>query len=185
MSNSLKPHGLQHGRLPYPSPSPAVCSNSCPLSQWCNSAISSSAIPPSHPLPFPSPSALSLYQHQNLFQWVSSHISWSKYWSISPSNAYSRLISLRIDWFDLLPVQGTLKNLLQHRSSKASIFWLSAFFMVQLSYLYMTTGKTVALTRQILVCKVMSLLFNMMSRLVIAFLTRSKHLLISSILSSK
>ena len=89
------------------------------------------------------------------------------------------LISFRIDWFDLLAVQGTLKSLLQHHSSKASIFWCSAFFMVQLSHLYMTTGKTIALTRQIFVVKVMSLLFNMLSRSVIAFLPRSKHLLIS------
>ena len=94
------------------------------------------AIQPSHPLSFPSPSALSLYQNQNLFQWISSCISWSKYWSfsfsISPSNEYLRLISLRIDWFDLLPVQGTLKSLLQHHSLKPSILWCSAFFMVQL-----------------------------------------------------
>ena len=111
------------------------------------------------------------------------HIRWPKYWSfsfsISPSNEYSGLISFRIDWFDLLTVQGTLKNLLQHCSSKASILWHSALFIVQLSHLYMTTGKTIALTRWTFVGKVMSLLFNMLSRLVIAFLPRSKHLLIS------
>ena len=110
-------------------------------------------------------------------------IRWPKYWSFSfstsPSNDYSGLISLRIDWLDLLAVQGTLKSLLQHHSSKASILWDSAFFMVQLSHPYMTTGKTIALTRQTFVCKLMSLLFNMLSRLVIAFLPRSKHLLIS------
>ena len=108
-------------------------------------------------------------------------IRWPKYWSFnfntSPSNEYSGLISFRMDWFDLLAVQGTLKSLLQHPSSKASILQHSAFFMVQLLHPYMTTGKTIALTRQILVSKVMSLLFNMLSRLVIAFLPRSKHLI--------
>ena len=99
--------------------------------------------------------------------------------SISPSNEYSGLISFRIDWFDLLAVQGTLKSLLQHNSSKASILWRSAFFTVQLSHPYMTTGKTIALTRWTFVDKVMSLLFNMLSRLVITFLPRSKRLLIS------
>ena len=99
--------------------------------------------------------------------------------SVIPSNEYSGLISFRIDWFDLLVVQGTLKSLLQHHSSKASILWCSAFFMVQLSYAYMTPGKTIALTRWIFVGKVMSLLFNMLSRFIIAFLPRSKCLLIS------
>ena len=104
-----------------------------------------------------------------------------KYWSfsISPSNEYSGLISFRIDWFDLLAVRGTLKSLFQHHSSKASILWCSAFFMVQLSHPYMTTGKTIVLTMLTFVSKVMSLLFNMLSRLVIAFLPRSKRLLIS------
>ena len=110
------------------------------------------------------------------------HIRWPKYWSfsfsISPSNKYSGLISFRMDWLDLLAVQGTLKSL-QHYSSKASILWCSAFFMVQLSHPYMTTGKTIALTIQSFVGKVMSLLFNMLSRLVIAFLPRDKCLLIS------
>ena len=110
-------------------------------------------------------------------------IRWPKYWSfsfkISPTNEHPRLVSLRIDWLDLLAVQGTLKSLLQHHSSKASIFRPSAFFIVQLSHPYMTTGKTVALTRWTFVDKVMSLLFNMLSRLVITFLPRSKHLLIS------
>ena len=108
---------------------------------------------------------------------------WPKYWSfsfnISPSNEHPGLISFRMDWFDLLAVQGTLKSLLQHHSSKASILWRSAFFTVQLSHPYMTTGKTIALTRWISVGKVMSLLFNMLSRLVITFLLRSKRLLIS------
>ena len=110
------------------------------------------------------------------------HIRWPKYWSfsfgLSPSNEYSRLISFRKDWLDLLAVQGTLRSLLQHHSSKASILWCSAFFIVQLSYPYMTTGKTIALTRRSFVGQVMSPLFNVLSRLVIAFLPRSKHLLI-------
>ena len=108
-------------------------------------------------------------------------IRWPKYWSfsfsISSSNEYSGLISFRMDWFDLLEVPGTLKSLLQHHSSKASFLWHSAFFIVQLSHPYMTTGKTIALTRQTFVGKVISLLFNMLSRLVIAFLQRSMHLL--------
>ena len=111
------------------------------------------------------------------------HIRWTKDWSfsfnISPSNEHPRLISFRMDWLDLLALQGTLKSLLQHHSSKASILQFSAFFIVQLSHPYMTTGKTIALTRLIFVDKVMSLLFNMLSRLVITFLQRSKRLLIS------
>ena len=111
------------------------------------------------------------------------HIRWSKYWSftfnISPSNEYSGLIFFRMDWLGLLDVQGTLKSLLQYHSSKASILWCWAFFIVQFSHSYMTTGKTIALTRWTFVDKVMSLLFNMLSRLVITFLPRSKHLLIS------
>ena len=108
-------------------------------------------------------------------------IRWPKYWSFSssPCNEYSGLISFRIDWFDLLSIQGTLESLFQHCSSKALILWHSAFFMVQFSYPYMTSGKTVALTRWTYAGKVMSLLFNMLSRLVIAFLPRSKRLLIS------
>ena len=111
------------------------------------------------------------------------HIRWPKYWSfnfhISPSNEHPGLISFRMDWLDLLAVQGTLKSLLQNHSSKVSIFWRSAFFTVQLSHPYMTTGKTIALTRWNSVGKVISLLFNMLSRLVITFLPRSKCLLIS------
>ena len=110
-------------------------------------------------------------------------IRWPKYWSfnfnISPSNKHSELLSFRMDWLDLLAVQRTLKSLLQHHSSKASILQCSAFFIVQLSHPYMTTGKTIALTRQTFVEKVMSLLFNLLSRLVRAFLPRSKDLLIS------
>ena len=133
-----------------------------------------------HPLLFP-PSIFHTF-------WVFSnesahHIGWPKYWSfsssISPSNEYPGLTSFRMDWLGLLAVQGTLKSLLQHHSSKASILQCSAFFIVQLWYLYVTTGKTIALTRQTFVGKVMSLLFNMHSRLVITFLPRSKRLLIS------
>ena len=108
------------------------------------------------------------------------HIRWPKYWSFSfstsLSNEYSGLTYFRIDWFDLLSLQGTLKSLLQHHSSRASIVWCSALLKVQLSHPYMTTGKTIVLTRWTFVSKVMSLLFNMLSRLVIAFLSRSKHL---------
>ena len=117
------------------------------------------------------------------------HIRWPKYWSfsfsISPSNEYSGLISFRMDWFDLPEVQGILKSLLQYHSTKASILQPSAFFIVQLSHPYMTTGKTIALTRQTFVGKVMSLLFSMLSRLIIAFLPRSKHLLISDFRAPK
>ena len=111
------------------------------------------------------------------------HIRWPKYWSfsfsLSPSNEHPGLISFRMDWLDLLAVQGTLKNLLQHHSSKTSILWCSAFFIIQLSHLYIITGNTIALTRWTFVDKAMSLLFNMFSRLVITFLPRSKCFLIS------
>ena len=142
----------------------------------------SDAIQPSHPLLSSSPSTFNLSQQQGLFKWVSSSHQVAKYWSfsfkISPSNEYSRLISFRMDWLDLLAVQGTLKSLLQHHSSKASILQCSAFFTIQFSHLHMTTGKTKALTIRTFIDKVMYLLFNM-SRLVIAFLSRSKRLLIS------
>ena len=124
-------------------------------------------IKPSHPLLPPSPPALNLSQYQGLFQESALHIRWPKYWSfsfsISPSNEYSGLIFFGIDWFDLLALQGTLKSLLQHHSSKASILQHLAFFMVQLSHLYMTSGKTIALTRQTFVRKMLSLLFNRLS----------------------
>uniref|UniRef100_A0AC11DC18 Uncharacterized protein n=1 Tax=Ovis aries TaxID=9940 RepID=A0AC11DC18_SHEEP len=143
----------------------------------------SDTIQPSHPLPPPSPLAFNLSQHQGLFQWVSSSYQVAKVLefqlSVSPSNEHPGLISFRMDWLDLLVVQRTLKSLLQHHSSKASILQCSAFFIVQLSHPYMTTGKTIALTRRTFVGKVTSLLFNMLSRLVIAFLPRSKRLLIS------
>ena len=125
----------------------------------------------------------SIFQHQGLFQWIILCIRWPKYWSfrfsISPSNEYSGLISFRIDWFDLLAVQETLKSLLQDNSSKASVLWCSAFFMDQFSHPYMMTGKGIALSRWAFAVKVMSLIFNMLSRSVIAFLPRSKCLLIS------
>ena len=143
----------------------------------------SDTIQPSHPLSSPSPPACNLFQHQGLFKWVGSSIRWPKYWnfsfSISPCNEYSGLISFRMDWLDLLDVQGTLKSLLHHHSLKAQILCGLAFFMDQLSHPYMTTGKTIALTIWTFVSKVMSLLFDLLSRFVIVFLPRSKHLLIS------
>ena len=141
----------------------------------------SDAIQPSPPLLSPSPPTFNLSQHQGLFQ-SALRMRWPKYWSfsfnISPSKEHPGLISLRMDWLDLLAVQGTLKSLLQHHSSKASILQCSAFFIVQLSHPYVTTGKTITLTRRTFVGKVMSLLFNMLSRLVITFLPRSKRLVI-------
>ena len=135
-------------------------------------------IQPFHPLSSPSPPAFNFSQHQGLFKWVSSLDQVAKYWSfsfsISTSNEYSGLISFRMDWLHLLAVQGTLKSLLQHHSSKASVLQCSPFFIVQLSHPYMTAGKTIALTRWTFVGKVMSLLVNMLSRLVITFLPKSK-----------
>ena len=175
MSNSLWPQGLQHTRPPRPSPTPGACSDSCPLSWWCHPTISSSVIPFS--------SAFNLSQNQGLFQSVSSSHQVPKVLELQLQyqsfNEYSGMISFKIDWFDLLAVQGTLKSLLQHHHSKTSILQHSALFIVQHSHLHMTTGKTTALTRWTFVGKVMSLLFNMLSRLVIAFLPRSKHLWIS------
>ena len=142
----------------------------------------SDAIQPSHPLSSASPPTFSLCQQISVFSIESALcIRWSTYWSFnfSPSSEYSGLISFRIDWFDFLAVQGTLKNLLQHHILKASVLRCSAFFIVHLSHLYMTTGKTIALTIRIFVSEVMSLFFNMLSRFVIAFLPRGKHLLIS------
>ena len=132
----------------------------------------------------PSPPALNLSQHIRVFSNEPAlHIRWPKYWNfsfnITPSKEHPGLISFRMNWLDVLAIQGTLKSLLQHHSSKASLLQCSAFFTVQLSHPYMTTGKTIALTRWIFVDKVMSLLFNILSRLVITFLPRSKRLLIS------
>ena len=142
----------------------------------------SDAIQPSYPLASPSPPAPNPSQHQSLFQWVKSSMRWPKYWSFSFSIASKDipgLISFRRDWLDLLVVQGTLKSLLQHHSSKASILRRSAFFTVQLSHPYMTTGKTIAWTIRTFVGKVIPMLLNMLFRLVITFLSRSKRLLIS------
>ena len=174
LSGSLWPHELQHARLPCSSPTPGAYSNSCSLSRWCHPAILSSVVPFS--------SCLQSFLASGSFP-MSLCIRWPKYWSfsfsISPSNKYSGLISFRINCLDLLAVQGTLKSLLQHHSSKASIHGYSAFFLVQLSHPYMTNGKTIVLIRYTFVGKAMSLLFNMLPRLVIAFLPRSKCLLIS------
>ena len=141
------------------------------------------AIKPSHPLLSPSWPALNLSSIRVFSNKSALSIRWPKFWSfnfnISPSNEHPGLISFRMDWLNLTAVQGTLKSLLQHHSSKASILWHSAFFIVQISHPYMTTDKTIDLTRWTFVDKVMSLLFNMLSRLVITFLPRSKHLLIS------
>ena len=154
MSNSLWPHGLQHARPPCPLPTPRMYSNSCSLSQWCHPTISSCRpllLPPSI---FPS---IKVFSNESVLC-----IRWPKYWSFSfsnsPSNEYSGLISFRRDWFDLLVVQRTLKSLLQHHSSKASILWHSAFLIVQLSHPYMTIVKTIALTRRTFAGKLMSLL---------------------------
>ena len=158
---TLQRRELQHTRPPCLSPSPGVYTNPYPLSQWCHPIISSSVIPFfSCPQSFP---ASGSFQMSQLF-------------SISPSNEHPGLISFRIDWLDLFAVQGTLKSLLQHHSSKASVLRHSAFFIVQLSHPYMTTGKTIALARWAFVGKVMSLLLNMLSRFVRVFLPRSKCL---------
>ena len=173
--NFLWPHQLQHARPPCPPPTLGEHPNPCPFSQWCHPTISSSVVPFSSPQSFPASGSFPVSQ---LFA-----SGGQKYWSfsfnISPSNEYPGLISFRMDWLDLLAVQGTLKSLLQHHSSKASILQRSAFFTVQLSHPYITTGKTIALSRRTFVGKVMSLVFNMLSRLVITFLSRSEHLLIS------
>ena len=169
MSDSLWPHESQHARPPCPSPTPH------PSSWWCHPAISSSVVPfSSCPQSLPASGSFPVSQ---LFAWGGQNIG-SFSFSISLSNEHSGLISFRMDWLDLLAVQGTLKSLLQHHSSKASILRRSAFFTVQLSHPYMTTGRTIALTRWTFVGKVMSLLLNMLSRLVITF-PRSKRLLIS------
>ena len=168
MSDSLQPHGLQYSRLPCPSPSPKGLLKLMPIK---------SVMPSNHlilcclllllPSIFPS---IRVFSNESVLC-----IRWPKYWSfsfsISPSNEYSGLISFRIDWFDLLAVQGTLKSLLQHHSSKASILRHSAFFIVQLSHPYATTGKSIALTRQVFVGKAMFLFFSMLSMLVIAAVT--------------
>ena len=163
MSNSLWPHESQHARSPCPSPTPGVYPNSSPSSRWCHSAVSSSVVPfSSCPQSLPESGSFPMSQ---LFAWGGQSTGVSASASVLPMNKHSGLISFRRDWLDLLAVQGTLKSLLQHHSSKESILRRSAFFTVQLSYPYMTTGKNIALTRRTFVDKVMSLLFNMLSRL--------------------
>ena len=156
LSNSLRPHGLQHSRLFCPLPTPGTYSNSCPSSRWCHPNISSSRPLLLLPSIFPS---IKVFSNESVLC-----IRWPKYWSfsfsISPSNEYLGLISFTMDCLDFLSVQETLRSLLQHQSSKASVLRHSAFFRVQLSHPYMTTGKTIALTRRTFVGKVMSLLSN-------------------------
>ena len=175
MSNSLQPHGLQHIRLFCPSLSPSLLKFtsilllilSDHLILWCALLVLHSTFP-----------SIRVFCNESALRMM-----WPEYWnfsfSISSSNKYSGLISFRVDWFDLLTVQGTVRSLFQHCNSEASILQLSAVFIVQLSHPYMTTVKTTALTRQTFVGKAMSLLFNMLSRFVIPFLSRSKRLLIS------
>ena len=161
MTDSLQPHESQHTRPPCPPPTPGVYSNSCPLSRWCHPAILSSVVPfSSFPQSLP---ASGSFQMSQLFARGGQSTGVSASTSVLPE--HPGLISFRMGWLDLLAVQGTLKRLLQHHSSKASILRYSAFFTVQLSYPYITTGKTIALTRWTFLGKVMSLLLNMLCRL--------------------
>ena len=174
MSDSLWPHESQHARPPCPSPTPGVHSDSRP------SSLPSSHLILCRPLLLlpPIPPSIRVFSNESTLC-----MRWPKYWSFSFSIISSKeipeLISFRMDWLDLLAVQGTLKSLLQHHSSKTSILLNSAYFIIQLSHPYMNTGETIALTRRTFVDKGMSLLFDMLSRLVITLLLRSKHLLIS------
>ena len=182
VSDSLPSHGLQHARLPCPSTTPGDYSNLCPLSQWCHTTLSSFVVPFSSCLQsFPASGSFPMGQ---FFTSGGLTIGVSASISVLPMNIQTELISFRMDWLDLLAVQRTLKNLLQHHSLKASILQCTAFFIVQLSHPYMTTGKTLALTRWTFVSKVMSLFFNTLPRFVIAFLPQSKRLLISWLQSS-
>ena len=175
---TLWPNGLQLARLPCPSPTPSAYSNSCSLSPWCHPTISSSFIPfSSHLQSFPASGSFPMSQ---FFISGGQSIGASASASVLPMKnqdwfllGLTGLISFRMDWLDLLAVQGTLNSLLQYHRSKASVLQHSAFFIVQLSYPYMTTGKTITLTRRTFVDKLMSLLLNMLSRLVITFLPRS------------
>ena len=167
LSDSLWPHELQHPRPPCPSPTPGVHPNPCPLSRWCHPAISSCC-----PLLLLS----SIFPSIRVFSNESAlYIKWPKYWSvsfsISPSSEHSGLTSFRMDWLEVLAVQGTLKSLRQHHSSKASILWCSAFFMIQLPHPYVTTGRKLASTIRAFVGKVRFLLFNTLSGFAIASLT--------------
>ena len=176
MSDSLRHHGLQHTRPPCPSSSPEVCPSSCPLHQWCHLAIlSSDALFSFWPQSFLASGTFPMSQ-----QFASDDRNTEALASISVlPRVYSGFISLKIDCFELLVVQGTFGSLLQHHSSKASILWCSAFFIVQLSQPYVTTGKTIALTMWTFVGRVKSMLFNKLFRFVITFLSRSNHHLIS------
>ena len=174
MTNSLWPHGQQHAKPPCPSPTPRLYPNSSPLIQMPYNHLILSCSLLLLPSIFPS---IRVFSNESVLC-----IRWPKYWSfsfnISPSNKYWGLISFRMDWFNLLTVQETLKRLLQHHSLKGSILQCSAFFMVQLTHPYMTTEKTIALTRWTFVGKMMSLFFNTLWRIVRAFLPRCKSLLI-------
>ena len=180
MSDSLRPHESHHTKPPCPSPNSRSSSKLTSI----ESVMPFSYLILCRPLLLlpPIPLSIRVFSNESTL-----YMRWPKYWSFSfsiiPSKKIPGLISFRMDWLDLLAVQGTLKSLLQHHSSKASILQRSAFFIVQLSHPYMTTGKTIALTRWTFVGKVMSLLFNMLSRLVITFLPRSKCLLISCLKS--
>ena len=175
MSDSLRPHELQHARPPCPSQTPRVHSNSRPLSRWCHPAILSSVVPfSSCPQSLPASESFPMSQ---LFAWGGQSMEFQLQHHSFQRNPRAHVLQNGL--VGLLAVQGTLKSLHQYYSSKVSILWRSAFFTVQLSHPYMTTGKTIALTRWTFVGKVMSLLLNMLSRLFITFLPRSKHLLIS------
>ena len=171
--DSLRPHESQHARPSCPSPTPRTLKL-----MTIESVMPSSHLILGHPLLLlpPIPPSIRVFSNESTLC-----TRWPKYWSFSfsiiPSKEHPGLISFRMDWLDLLAVQGTLKSLLQHRISNASILWHSAFFTVQLLHVYMTTGKTIALTSRTLVGKVMSLLFKMLSRLLITFLPRKKHFL--------
>ena len=171
VSDSLWPHELQHARPSCPSPTPGVHTDSRPSSPWCHPAISSSVVPFSF-----WPQTL---QDQSLFN--ESTFPWSGQSTVASAltSFLPGFISFRMDWLDILSVKGNLKSLLKHHSSKASILWHSAFLIIQLLHPYMTTGKAIAMSKKTFVGKVMSLLFNMLSRMVIAFFPRSKRLLIS------
>ena len=177
MSNSLRPHGLQRTRPPCPSPFPKVCPSSSLLHQWCHPAISFSDVFFSFcPQSFPASRSFPM-------SWLFISGDWSFSISSSPSNEYSGLILFKIDWFDLIMVQRNLRSLLQHHSLKASVLWCSAFFRVQLSQPYVTAGKIITLTIRTFVGRVMSLLFNVLSRFVIAFLPRTNYSLTSCLQS--
>ena len=175
VSHCLRPHEPQHARPPYPSLTPRVHPNPCPSTQWCHNHLILCRPLLLLPSIFPS---VRVFSNESALC-IRLPMYWSFSFNINPPNEHPGLISFRMDWLDLLAVQETLKSLVQHHSSKASVLLCSAFFTVQLSHPYMTTGKTIALTSWTFVGKVMSLLLNMLYRLDITFLPRSKRLLIS------